>query len=101
MEHVFYMEDAKAPYESSLMHAWILHVIGHAVGCKFATIIFSQKMPAKSFRPLEQEEAVVKLNEYLDMALKPLPQNYPDFDKTTKADDEPFIPLPQTVNTRK
>ena len=101
LEHVFYMEDAKDSYESTRARAWILHVVGHAAGCKFATIIVSQKMPARSFRPLEQEEAAKNLNEYLTMILNPLPQNYPDFGKTNKADDEPFFAPPETINTNK
>ncbi|MBP5674427.1 MAG: exodeoxyribonuclease V subunit gamma [Victivallales bacterium] len=90
LDHVFHMDDAAKAYDSTHTWTWILHIIGHAAGCTFATIFFGQKMPANSFRPLDKETAKAKLKKCLEVALAPLPQDYPDFDKANKKDDTPF-----------
>ena len=108
LDHVFFMEDATKIYDSTKARAWVIHVIGHAAGCKFATVMLSQATGANTFRPIEQDRAQEILGEYLEVALGGLPENYPDYEKESPQDDSALmtqIPemtqIPKTVNTRK
>ncbi len=87
-DHTFYMEDALEIYESSLVAAWIRHIIGHAAGYSFATVVFCQKnIAAKTFKPMKQDEAKTFLEKYICLALKPLPSELPNYEKTSPEDD--------------
>ena len=92
LEHTFYMVDASDVYDSSLAEYWIRHVIGHAAGLKFATVAFGQESkPARTFRPIEENEAKELLGKYLRAAFSALPSDYPDLQKTASKDDKPFV----------
>ena len=102
LDHVFFMENASSIYSSSLAQSWVMHVIGHAAGHSFATVMFCQtNTSAKTFRPLEQNEAQAILAEMLKIAFSPLPDDYPDFEKSHPKDDEPMVETPQTINTHR
>ncbi len=91
LEHVFYLEEADEIYDSSLVYHWIRHVVGHAAGKQFATLLFCHKSsPVRGFRPLESEDAKALLERYLRIAIAPLPPEYPDFDCTHPKEEMPF-----------
>ncbi len=88
LEHTFKMEDNGSIYDSTIVAFWIRHLIGHAAGLRFATIMFCQsKGPARTFRPMEPKKAKEFLERYIRLALEPLPSTFPDFDKTSLRED--------------
>ena len=92
MEHVFYLEEGDEIYDSSLVYHWIRHVVGHVAGKQFATVLFCQKSsPARTFRPLETEDAKALLEKYLGVAVAPLSPEYPDFDCTHPKEEMPLV----------
>lgn len=101
LEHTFYMENAQKIYDSSKVHHWIRHVIGHAAGLTFVTVVFCQKNgPARTFRPLDKESAQELLEKYLRMVFAPLPPEYPNFEKAKSlSDDVPFGDIQTEIKT--
>ena len=102
LDHVFFMENDTKIYPSTLIREWVMHVIGHAAGLNFATVIFCQKnTAAQTFRPLERERAIEILADFLKKAFSPLPKDYPDFNKTRGDDDMAMVESDKTVNTNR
>ena len=92
MDFVFAYEKDDKIYESTLMRCWIYHLAGHAVGQHFVTVMFNMKeKTARTYQPMEQEDAQCLLKELLDKAVGPLPPGYPNFTMANdhKA-DKPF-----------
>ena len=88
LEHTFYMENASKIYPSTPVACWIRHLIGQAAGLKYATVIFCQANgAARTFRPMLEETAKSFLEKYLRLALAPLPQELPDYEKTSLTED--------------
>ncbi len=102
LDHLFFMEDNTKIYPSTLIREWVMHVIGHAAGLSFATVIFCQKnTAAQTFRPLERERAMDILADFLNKAFSPLPKGCPDFNKTRGDDDKAMVESDKTVNTNR
>lgn len=77
MEHVFsFSAKNEANASSEKIRAWIRHLAGHAAGGHFVTaMVFGDKdpKPARTFRPIEAEEAKQLLKNIVEMAQKPFP----------------------------
>lgn len=77
MEHAFSFSAKKEENSpSEKIRAWIRHLAGHAAGGHFVTVMmFGDKdpKPARTFRPIEAEEAKQSLKNIVEMAQRPFP----------------------------
>lgn len=72
LAHTFYLSLYSSVYTSQLLESWIRHIVGHAAGQSFVTVIIcTEDGTAQTFRPLSKGDAVEKLAEIVKIALTP------------------------------
>lgn len=73
MAHVFDFVESKEIPDSEKRACWVRHVAGHAAGGHFVTAMMCKKdEPVRTYRPLEQEKAMERLEKMVQAALEPM-----------------------------
>ena len=76
--HMVYSEYGSHELGSAESELLVRHLAGHAAGRRFLSVIMYGDGKLRCIHPMDAERANQKLDEILELAFNPLPENLPD-----------------------
>lgn len=87
--HMVYSEYGADELGSAESELLVRHLVGHAAGLRFLSVIMYGDGKLMCIHPMDAERANQKLDEILELAFNPLPENLPDLNVGWKDDALP------------